>query len=172
MPYIDILPPITVLYTLCFNPCRTFILFAIQALLGAAAAIRVLLSIHEERQRGLYPHAAAPSSSSGFLMSMQSAVVGPSSAHRPPSPAHCPAASDLGSLGSDGRLPAAAGETSEGRLIPMQQHYPTAALAASGKIREFTGLEKLFLVLFVTVLCNELAIMVFYCGYRFIGISV
>ena len=44
------------------------------------------------------------------------------------------------------------------------QQYLDAAWGSSSR-REFTTLEKLFSTLFVTVLCNELTIMVLYCGY-------
>ena len=56
------------------------------------------------------------------------------------------------------------GSSTACRDSPGQQH-PATPWGSSSR-REFTTLEKLFSTLFVTVLCNELAIMVLYCGYQ------
>lgn len=120
--------------------CRTFILFAVQALLGAAAATQNLVRAagpaggHEHNKRH------------------------PASAEEGSSPRGC----CVGPWPDPGA--AAAAEGSSTNLGGSGQHHPAAAAWGFSSIREFTPLDKLFSTLFVTVLSNELAIMVLYCG--------
>ena len=137
------------------SPCRTFILFAVQALLGAAAAIQFLVragpdnGLGHRRQPAPAACSATPSSSVGPAgLSLGEAATGTSTACRE-APEQQHLAATWGPSCRDG---------------PGQQHQATAW--GSSSRREFSTLEKLFSTLFVTVLCNELAIMVLYCGYQ------
>ena len=118
------------------TPCdRTFILFAVQALLGAATAVQFLMRAGPGGGLGHRRH-TAPAMDSAYPSIVD------------------PAGPGLGT--------AAEGSTAC-RDGPWQLR-PATAWGSSSR-REFSTLEKLFSTLFVTVLCNELAIMVLYCGY-------